>query len=365
VGENYGQSDFWIVKLYGSGVLQWEKNYGGSGGDVATSVQQTTDGGYIVAGESWSSDGDVAGNIEIPDIWIVKLDELGNLVWEKNYGGPQRQYAHCIQQTSDGGYIVAGSTGTFNSDYWIIKLDGQGNLVWEKNYGGSQHDRANSIQQTTDGGYIVAGESWSSDGDVGGNNGRYDYWVIKLDEQGNLVWEKNYGRENNDKALSIKQTTDGGYICTGTSNQYYGGHNFWIIKLDEVGNLEVDQRYGGSSSDYSYSIIETTSGDYVVAGSTTSNDGDICENVGSEINSTFRDAWILKLNGECLSTLEITEDTPFQNLYTSCGLIATSGNLVVEQNQQVQYCAHRVRLKEGFSVAAGADFKVRGYGLCD
>jgi len=173
-----------------------------------------------------------------------------------------------------------------------------------------------------------------------------------------LVWEKNYGHKNYDEARSIQQTTDGGYICTGTSNQYYGGYNYWIIKLDEDGNLEVDQRYGGSGSDYSYSIIETTSGDFVVAGSTTSNDGDICGNVDS------KSVWILKLNGECLSTLEITENTPFQNLYTSCGAIATSGNLVVEQNQQVQYCAHRVRLKEGFSVAAGADFKVRDYG-CD
>lgn len=430
VGGNFGGSDFWVVKLDESGNVQWEKNYGGTKSERANSIQQTSDGGYVAAGWSSSNDGNVGGNNGKYDYWITKLDELGNLQWEKNYGGAEQEYATSIKQTTDGGYICAGYTysddgdvGGNNSvryeDYWIIKIDESGNLEWEKNYGGTSRDKANSIQQTTDGGYIIAGVAYSNNGDVGNNNGSGDYWIIKLDQMGNLEWEKNYGGKSTDAAHSIQQTTDGGYICVGSTNsndgdveagvngssdywiikldeagnllweKNYGGlygdiahsiqqttdggyicagessgRDYWIMKLDEAGIIEADLRYGGSGGDYPHSIIQTIDGDYIVAGYTYSNDEDICENFGLGGYFTSSDAWILKLNGECFSTTEITGDTPFQNLYYSCGRIATIGSLIVQQNQQVQYCANRVRLQEGFSVAAGADFKVR-IGECD
>jgi len=426
VGANYGNTDVWIVKIDEAGNLQWEKNYGGSKWEEAYSIQQTTDGGYIVAGKTNSNDGDVGGNTVSFDYWILKLDEsgnvqweknysgidydeatsiqqtidggyivagrtdmsnipftssynywilkldaLGNLQWEKDYGGSEDDIAKAIIQTIDGGYIVAGVTESSNGDVshnngsidcWIVKLDQLGNLEWEKSYGGTKNDGAYSIQQTIDGGYICAGYTASNDGDIGGNNGHSDCWIIKLDESGNLVWENNYGDLYHEYAQSIKQTVDGGYICAGGA-EVLGSYNYWIIKLDEAGNIQAEQKYGGSRLDRSYSITQTTNGDYTVVGYTRSIDGDICESFGSEELYKY-DVWILNLNGDCFSAFEITEDTPFQNLYTSCGGIATSGNLMVQQNQQVQYCANRVRLKEGFSVAAGADFKVRVSG-CD
>jgi len=184
--------------------IEWEKNFGGTGSDRASTVRQTIDGGYVIAGCSKSGNLDVGGNNGDCDYWIIKIDESGNLEWEKNYGGSGYDIANSIEQTLDGGYIVAGSSTSNNgdvgenygrNDYWIIKIDNLGNLQWENNFGGSDRDSANSIQQTTDGGYIVAGGSASTDGDVGGNMGTPydDYWIIKLDPLGNLQWGKSYG----------------------------------------------------------------------------------------------------------------------------------------------------------------------------
>jgi Secretion system C-terminal sorting domain len=306
VGGNNGISDYWIIKLDIAGNLEWEKNYGGSDSDTSVSIQQTTDGGYIVAGGSRSTDGDVGGNYGSSDCWIIKLDMAGNLEWEKNYGGSEADNAQSIQQTTDGGYIVAGYSRSTDgdvggnngsSDYWIIKLDIAGNLEWEKNYGGSDSDLPQSIQQTTDGGYIVVGYSRSINGDVGGNNGSTDYWIIKLDIAGNLEWEKNYGGSDSDTAFSIQQTTDGGYIVVGDSRsnngdvgENYGSSDYWIIKLDIAGNLEWEKNYGGSDWDFAWSIQQTTDGGYIVAGDSRSTDGDVGGNYGSS------DCWIIKLD---------------------------------------------------------------------
>jgi hypothetical protein len=184
--------DYWIVKLDGSGNKVWDKTYGGSKSDLVNSIQQTSDGGYIVSGHTWSDDGDLSdGNNGENDYWIIKLDNVGNKVWDKTYGGSGNDYATSIQQTSDGGYIVAGTTSSSDgditdvnngeSDYWIIKLDESGNKVWDKTLGGSDSDNATSIQQNSEGGHIIAGYTKSSDGDItDGNNGGYDFWIIKL-----------------------------------------------------------------------------------------------------------------------------------------------------------------------------------------
>ena len=155
--------------------IQWQKSLGGSSYDLAKSIQQTSDGGYIIAGESDSTNGDVTGNHGTSDFWIVKLNALGIIEWQKSLGGSYSDMANSIQQTSDGGYIVAGESGSINgdvtgnhgnADYWIVKLDPSGNIQWQKSLGGSNRDAANSIKQTSDGGYIVAGESSSNNGDV-------------------------------------------------------------------------------------------------------------------------------------------------------------------------------------------------------
>ncbi len=312
VGGNNGIKDYWIVKLDENGNLVWENNLGGSDWDWATSIKQTADGGYIIAGWSGSNDGDVGGNNGGYDYWIIKLDTNGNLVWEKNLGGNDFDIPNSIQQTTDGGYIVAGRSSSINgdvggnngnTDYWIVKLDTSGNIVWENNLGGSGDDIAESIQQTTDGGYIVAGYSSYGDGDVGGNNGNdgsTDYWVVKLDTSGNLVWENNFGGSNTDIAKSIQQTTDGGYIVVGYSYSNdgdVGGHNgdgdYWIVKLDASGNLVWENNLGGSDEEIAYSIQQTIDGGYIVAGETSSDDGDVG---GNNDEWGTPDYWIVKLD---------------------------------------------------------------------
>lgn len=258
--------------------IEWDRSYGGTGVDNPGSIQQTTDGGYIVAGSSNSNNGDVTGNHGMYDCWIIKLDTSGNLVWQKSFGGAADDRANSIDQTTDGGYIVAGYTSSNDGDvsgnhgqkdYWIVKLDDTGNLVWQKTFGGSADDYASSIEQTSDGGYIVAGSSNSNNGDLTTNNGQSDYWIVKLDVTGNLVWQKSFGNSSDNIAKSIQPTSDGGYIMTG-SFRYGGnpsnpfGYTYSdILKLDANGNIVWSTAKEISAN----CIIETTDTGIVVTGS--------------------------------------------------------------------------------------------------
>jgi len=320
VSGNNGQSDYWIVKLDASGNITWEKSLGGSNSDGAKSIQQTTDGGYIVAGISLSNDGDVSGNHGSYDYWIVKLDASGNITWEKSLGGSSADEASSIKQTSDGGYIVAGRSysndgdvsGNHGSgDNWIVKLDASGNITWEKSLGGSNDDWAFSIQQTSDGGYIVAGYSDSNDGDVSSTNGSSDYWIVKLDASGNITWEKSLGGSSGDQARSIQQTSDGGYIVAGYSpsndgdvSSNNGLSDYWIVKLDASGNITWEKSLGGSSADHANSIQQTSDGGYIVAGRSTSNDGDVTGNHGGQ------DIWVVKLAEPTSNLTELNPNQP-------------------------------------------------------
>ncbi|MCK4664989.1 MAG: T9SS type A sorting domain-containing protein [Bacteroidales bacterium] len=308
VSGNHGTVDYWIIKLNELGNLEWQKCLGGSDFDVAYSIQQTTDGGYIVAGWAASNDGDVSGNHGEYDYWVVKLDSSGNIEWQKCLGGSNNDLVYSIQQTTDVGYIVAGGTVSNdgdvsenhgNYDYWVVKLDNIGNIEWQKCLGGTGDDKAYSIQQTTDGGYIVAGYSDSNDGDVSGNHGGSDSWVVKLDDSGTIEWQKCLGGWESDGAKSTQQTTDGGYIVVGYTfsndgnvSGNHGGGDYWIVKLNELGNLEWQKCLGGSDSDCAYSIQQTTDEGYIVAGYTYSNDGDVSGNHG------YEDYWVIKL---CIS----------------------------------------------------------------
>jgi uncharacterized repeat protein (TIGR02543 family) len=306
-GVDHGGGDYWVAKLGADGNIQWEKSLGGSGTDSAQSIQQTSDGGYIVAGWSYSNDYEVnGGNHGASDFWVVKLNTGGAIQWQKSLGGLGYDYAHAIQQTSDGGYIVAGESNSNDgdvmgnhggSDYWVVKLDTVGNIQWEKSLGGSGSDGAFSIQQTSDGGNVVAGYSSSNDGNVTGNHGGYDYWVVKLDTVGNIQWEKSLGGSGFDSARSIQQTSDGGYIVAGSStsnngdvNGNHGANDFWAVKLDAVGNIQWGKSIGGSGYENAKSIQQTSDGSYIIAGDSDSTDGDITGNHG---NSDF---WVVKLS---------------------------------------------------------------------
>jgi len=228
--------------------ISFARVFGGSDDDRAYCIQQTSDGGYIVAGYTYSNDIDVSGNQGVYDYWVVKLDSSGNIEWQKCFGGSDDDRAYCIQQTSNGGYIVAGYTESNNgdvsgnhgkNDYWIVKLDSSGNIEWQKCLGGYYNDYACSIQQTSNGGYIVAGYTESNNGDVSGNHGSYDYWIVKLDSSGNIRWQKCLGGSGDDRAYSIQQTSDGGYIVTGYTESNdgevsgnHGSKDYWIVRLD-------------------------------------------------------------------------------------------------------------------------------------
>jgi len=241
------------VKLDTVGGITWQKSLGGTGSDMALSIQQTSDGGYIVAGASASTDGDVTGNHGGTDCWIVKLNSEGTIVWQKSLGGTNFDYALSIQQTNEGGYIVSGyglsndgdvsgHHGTTSYyDYWVVKLDNAGTIQWEKSLGGTKADLGYSIQQISDGGYIIAGYAKSNDGDITGHIGSTDSsdcWIVKLDNGGNIQWQKSLGGTWSDAASSIKQISDGGYIVCGSSKSNdgdvsgnHGSSDFWIIKL--------------------------------------------------------------------------------------------------------------------------------------
>lgn len=298
---NHGLCDTWVVKMNGSGVPQWQKTFGGSGSDLSSAIQQTSDGGYIFTGWSNSIDGDLTGNYGFEDVWVVKLDSIGNIQWQQSYGGSGSDQSYDIQQTIDGGFILAGISSSNDNDvssnfgcfdYWILKLDDSGIIEWEKSFGGSGCEYVSSIQETTDGGYIVAGWTGSNDGDVTVNYGEYDYWIVKLDSSGIMQWQNSYGALHDDQAYSIQQTIDGGYAVAGASFLTVDDDegNYWVLKLDNLGILQWQKTFGGTADDGAYSIQQTADGGYILAGGSNSNDGDVTGNHGA------LDYWIVKMN---------------------------------------------------------------------
>jgi uncharacterized delta-60 repeat protein len=270
-----GASDLWVVKLNSMGEIDWQKVYGGTSYDRAYSIRQTNDGGYIVAGET-SSFG--AGNY---DCWILKLSATGTIEWQKTYGGSQEDYAMSIEQTSDGGFIALGVTSSFGAgleDAWILKLRSDGSVEWQQTYGGSDSDYAWFIQQTSDGGYIIAGETYSF------GDGTDDGWILKLSSSGNIEWQQIYGGSDQDWFSTVQQTSDGGYAVCGSSYSFgAGSSDGWILKLASNGNIEWQQTYGGTDYDYIFFIQQTEEGGYIVAGYTYS------------FGAGDDDVWVLKL----------------------------------------------------------------------
>jgi len=263
-----GSSDIFLIKTDANGNIQWAKTYGGPGDDSVYSVQQTSDGGYIVAGSTYSFG---AGSW---DIFLMKTDANGNIQWAKTYGGTGDDVAFSVQQTSDGGYIVAGGTSSFGAGSWdifLIKTDANGNIQWAKTYGGTDWDLATSVQQTSDGGYIVASEIRSF------GAGSWDIFLMKTDANGNIQWAKTYGGTDVDAALSVQQTSDGGYILAGLTWSFGAGErDIFLINTDANGNIIWAKTYGGTGWDWASYVQQTSDGGYIVASFTlsfsTSND---------------------------------------------------------------------------------------------
>ena len=223
-----GGQDAWLVKTDSVGGTLWTQTFGGSSTDASMSVQQTTDGGYVIVGYT-----DSFGN-GYQDFYLTKTDSQGNEEWNKTIGGTEPEMGYSIQQTTDGGYIITGEkwSGEIDGyDFWLIKTDSQGDEEWNKTYGGSDWDNGRSVQQTTDGGYIIAGRTNSF------GNGDYDFWLIKTDSNGNEEWNQTFGGSEGDQSYSVQQTIDGGYIITGsTHSSGSGGQDVLLIKTDSEGN---------------------------------------------------------------------------------------------------------------------------------
>jgi uncharacterized delta-60 repeat protein len=241
------QLEVLLESLNSDGTISWQKRYGGAGPDVAYSIQQTSDGGYIVAGGT--APFGVGG-----DFWVLKLNSDGTVSWQKRYGGADNDEANSIQQTSDGGYIVAGHTGSFGAgdgDFWVLKLKSDGTVSWQKRYG-AEYDDAYSIQQTSDGGYIVAGYTRPF------GAGIYDFWVLKLKSDGTVSWQKTYGSAGDDFAYSIQQTTDGGYIVAGeTDFSDADSGDFWVLKLRSDGTISFNPASGAQMADTNAVPVDT------------------------------------------------------------------------------------------------------------
>ena len=319
---NNGETDVLVIKLNNDGQVSWQKLYGGNDLDIASYINQTSDGGYIIAGASLSSNtGTLAGVINngFIDGMIIRLDANGNIVWQKLLGGTDEDRAFCIEETSDGGFIVTGSSNSSNTgtltgvtsngmtDVWIFKLDSNGNTVWQKLLGGNSEESSFSVRQLNDGNYIVSATSNSSNsGTLTGltNNGEGDLWIMKLDPNGNIIWQNLYGGSLTEIAQNIEETDDGGFLVAATTTSSntgtlagltgFGSNDYWIVKLTDNGVIDWQKVFGGTNSDQPQYIQPTTDGGCIISGySQSSNTGTLT----GLTNMGGFDFWTIKLNG--------------------------------------------------------------------
>jgi gliding motility-associated-like protein len=312
---NERNNDAWLVKYNQAGQIEWQKNYGGSGADAATSIITTSDGGYLFAGRTNSNDGDVVRNAgSTVDVWIVKLDNTGIIQWQKTYGGSGDEEANSIVQATNGDYIFAGYTNSedgdvqglhtslLRSDIWVVRLNATGSIIWQKCLGGAGSEQGRSAKATADGGLVITGQAETNGGDVSGVHGFTDAWVVKLNAAGIMEWQRALGGTQHEIGYSITTTPDGGYILCGETGSANGDVSFnhsgngnigdvWVVKLSATGTLQWEKTYGGTDFDIGYAIQEVPSGGYVVAGIIYSQNGDVSGN-----HSMVRDAWIFKIS---------------------------------------------------------------------
>jgi hypothetical protein len=257
-----GHYDVGLLKTDSYGNLQWLKLFGETDEDCGNSVKQTTDGGYVVVGYTYSF------GLGVSDLWLIKTDSNGNLVWSKTFGGTGGDIGVSVQQISGTGYIIAGSTNSFGAgqgDVWLIKTDFSGNEIWSKTFGGTDWDLGMSVTVTSDGGYVVTGNQSSI------SAGNTDVGLLKTDSDGNLLWFRAYGGVQEDGGNCVKETSDGGFIITGyTASFTAGGKDVWLIKTDSEGIQEWSKSFGGAENDAGYSLVQSQDGGYIVAGVTNS-----------------------------------------------------------------------------------------------
>lgn len=305
--------DVWLLRFDQDNNLLWNKTYGGTNDEKGHDLIQTEDGGFAVIGYTFSNDGDVDNNAGQQDFWLFKTDAQGNLQWEKTYGYSGLDYGLSIKPANDNGFILSGvldvtsSGGEGNTrqqqtlhaggDYWVLKVDQIGNLIWSKYFGGLFTDTAYDVIPTNDNGFIIIGSSDSEDTDISNNIGSYDFWAVKVDNQGVLQWEQNYGGTQIDEAYKIIKTNNNNYLIVGDTrsedediSNTFGAADVWAITISEDGNLINQNSYGGENFDVSRSVISDSENGFLICGSSRSGTGQLTQNNGQN------DIWVLKTN---------------------------------------------------------------------
>ncbi len=319
-GKNSSDLDYWLLKLDSQGEKIWDKTYGGSEDDKAANIANTNDGGYILSGYTSSNDGDVSENAGFHDYWIVKIDGSGAIQWEKSWGFEGDDRAFRVIQTSDGGYFATGFldvgfvegdegndlTDNQNNrasqhslgDYWGIRMDADGNKIWRRYFGGSHVDQGKDVLETDDGGFLLIGISESSDFDISDARGANDFWIVKVNEGGDMQWEKSFGGSESDFGYSVVKSTDGNFIITGDTrsndfdvSSFKGNADVWVVKFNSSnGSIIWEKTFGGTDFDSSRGIIKLTNGNYLISGNSRSSNMDVASNNGNN------DAWTLIIN---------------------------------------------------------------------
>jgi len=324
ISNNHGGLDLWLVKTNDQGLFLWEKCYGGSHGDGGVRIFPTENNSFYLLGDVYSSDGDISNDPypESTDYWIVKIDNSGNILWDKIVGGNRLDQIWTGTATSDGGVVAFGWTGSTDGDVstyygyydmWLIKLNSEGEVVWDQTLGNSYFDWGQAIIETGDKGFLVGGSSHFAEG---GNlfcdsyHGGLDAALIKLDSLGNIEWQQCYGGSYDESFTAMLETEDG-YILAAytTSNDgdvsgWHPGYDhlgnpeadIWVVKTDIYGTLLWQQCLGGSDDDECQSIMQTNDGDFILFGVTQSNDGDVSGN--HTVSEYSHDIWMVKLSSE-------------------------------------------------------------------
>jgi hypothetical protein len=316
VTDSIGGTDIWLGKMDTDSAMVWSHSYGGTLNDRGNDVCLSADDGFVITGFTESNDVDITSNNGSKDLFVIKTDANGELEWSKAFGGTSDEIGNSVLALSNGNTIVVGSAfssdGDINnnagfSDFWILHLDTNGNLLWEKTYGGSSEDRAKKIIQTQDGNFAILGTSFSSDGDISNNLGGVDFWLIKIDQNGDLLWEKSFGGSSADQGSDLIEISSGELIITGevlsNNGDVIGNHGFtdaWVAKLDSNGNLLWQNSLGGTMVDYFLAITEADDGGFIATGNTFSDNGDVSNNLGES------DIWIVKLSNNGILEWEKT-----------------------------------------------------------
>jgi len=354
-GKTTTDLDYWLLKIDTNGEKIWDRTYGGSNDDRATNISKTSDGGYILSGYTASTDGDVTENAGFHDYWIVKINGGGDIQWEKSFGFIGQDQAFKVIETAEGGYFAIGfldvgaSNGEGNDfidpnnsnrnvvhslgDYWAIKMDANGNKIWRRYFGGSHVDQGKDVIQTPDGGFMLIGISESSDFDITNAHGANDFWAIKISADGDKLWENSFGGSESEFAYSVTNTSDGNFIVIGDARSAdsdisnpLGNADVWAVKFSSSnGSIIWEKSYGGTNFDSARGIVQLGNGNFAISGNSRSSDIDTTDNYGAN------DAWIFIIDAD--GNIEVEKNIGGSDIdFANCGTETSDNHIVFVGN---------------------------------